>query len=54
MLQLVACVFCGDSGIPARMICRKRKDGMFDLHVVQDGGEFWGKSVQMRDHVWIA
>jgi hypothetical protein len=54
MLQLVACVFCGDCGIPGRMIYRKRKDRMFDLHVVQYGGEFLGKGVQLRDYVCIA
>ena len=35
------------------MIYRKRKDGMFDLHVVQYGGEFLGKDVQLCDYVCI-
>ena len=41
----------GDCGIPGRALYRKRDDGMFDLHVVQYGGEFWNRSIQLRDYL---
>jgi len=43
--------FVGDCGIPGRLLYRKRDDGMFDLHVVQHGGDFWNRSIQLRDYL---
>jgi len=50
-LSLRGYQFCGDCGIPGRLLYRKRKDGMFDLHIVQHEGEFWGKGIQLRGYL---
>ena len=43
--------YFGDCGIPGRLVYRKRKGEMFDLHIVQHGGEFWAKSIQLREYL---
>ena len=39
----------GDCKIPGRLVYRKRQDRQFDLHIVEHGGEFWNKSVKLRE-----
>ena len=44
-------VFLGECDVPGRLIYRKRMGGMFDLHVVEHGGEFWAKSMGLRRYL---
>jgi len=48
-LSLRGYSFLGDCGMPGRLIYRKRHDGLFDLHVVEHGGDVWNKSIRLRE-----
>src|SRR5208282_5822756 len=43
--------YFGDCGLPGRLVYRKRKDEMFDLHIVEHGGGFWTRSIQLRQYL---
>jgi GrpB-like predicted nucleotidyltransferase (UPF0157 family) len=43
--------FLGECGLHGRLVYRKRKRGMFDLHIVEHGGEFWTRSIQLRQYL---
>jgi len=48
-LKLNGYDYVGDCGIPDRLVYRKRQKGMFDLHIVAYEGEFWNKSIKLRE-----
>lgn len=43
--------YFGDCGISGCVIYRKRQDEMLDLHIVQHGGEYWTRSIQLRNYL---
>ena len=50
-LRLRSYEFLGNCDLPGRLVYRKREDGMFDLHVVEYGGQIWRKSIRLRDYL---
>lgn len=43
--------YFGDCGIPRRLVYRKRQGEMFDLHIVEHGGDFWTGGIRFRQYL---
>lgn len=50
-LSLRGFEYFGDCGIPGRLVYRKRRGEMLDLHVVEYGGNFWTRGIRLRQYL---